>query len=82
MISGSSKYARYKGGTYMNKISIRELLEQERTSQELILKEMRENGQVHIHVDDLEYFIRAALQFGIRFTVSSKIGDKISIQAA
>lgn len=66
----------------MIKVSIRELLEQEQISHDSLVEEMRENGQVDVHVDDFDGFIRSALNFGVSFRVSSMLNDKICVYAA
>lgn len=66
----------------MVKISIRELLEQEQISHDSLVEEMRENGQVNVHVDELDGFIKSAVNFGVSFKVSSMINNKVCIHAA
>lgn len=66
----------------MVKISIRELLEQEQISHDSLIEEMRENGQVNVHVDELDEFIRSAVNFGVSFKVSTIINNEVCIYAA
>lgn len=66
----------------MVKVSIRELLEYENSSHENLIEEMRENGQVNVHKDDLDGFIKAAMNLGVSFRVDSMLDNKIRIYAA
>lgn len=66
----------------MVKVSIQELLEQEYSSHESLVEEMRIHGQVDVHVDDLDGFIKSAMNIGISFRVSSIVNDEIRIYAA
>jgi len=66
----------------MQKISIRELLEQERASQENLIEELKINGQINIHLDDLIEFVQDCLTYGIIVKVVSMCDEEFCIYAA
>lgn len=83
MNSWSSEYVKLIGGTYiMQKISIRELLEQERDSQENLIAELKINGQINIHLDDLIEFVQGCLTYDIIVKVMSIIDEEVCIYSA
>lgn len=66
----------------MEKISIRELLEQERASQENLIEELKTNGQINIHLDDLIEFVQGCLTYGISVKLVSMRDEEVCIYAA